>query len=295
MSETLQPTETSAPVRVPVGGMKPIGVRPNILSYIRELWTLRFFIHEQARGKALSKSRGTILGRLWIVMEPFFNASVYIIMFGMVLHIDRGIPNFIGYVFMGGICFGFCRKALGTAGGIMSGSHALMKSFAFPRATIVLAHVMVMTLNVLTTYAIMLVGVLFLGDGARPSIHWLLFPVAVVLQIMFNLGISFLLAAITAKIPDLKYVWHLLSNFWWFASGIFFNVARFIRHPILAAIMDANPGYVLLKLMRDAVLYNKANSPLMWGYMTVWAVGLLTFGFIVFWRGEETYGAKNER
>lgn len=295
MSKTVQVPKTPPIDVVDVSGMKAIGVRPNLSTYMRQLWQLRHFIHEQARGKAFRNSRGTILGRLWILIEPFLNSAIYIVLFGMILHLDRGIPNFVGYMFVGSIIFMFCRSTLGTSGEIMQQSTPLLQSFTFPRATIVVAHIEMLTLNALSQYTVMLIGVLFVGDGARPSIHWFAFPLIVVLQIIFNLGLAFFVSALTSRIPDLKFIWRLVAIFWFYGSGIFFSVSRFVTHPVVASLMEANPGYVLLTISRDLILYNQMPPLSMWFYFIVWSIGLLIVGGFLFWRNEENYGAKNDR
>ena len=60
------------------------------------------------------------------------------------------------------------------------------------------------------------------GDQVLPTIHWLTFPGVLALMFVFNLGLSFLVAALTAHLPDLKFIWQLASTFWFMLSGVFF-------------------------------------------------------------------------
>lgn len=292
---TTRNSRTLALEQVPVWDMMPIGVRPNLGAYVRQLWKKRHFIHEEAAGKAFQKSRGTILGRLWILAEPFLNSAIYIVVFGLILHIDRGIENFIAYIFAGAILFTYLNQSLQSSSEIMHQGAALIRSFTFPRAALVFSHAEMLILNALPQYAVMLLGVMVIGDGVLPSVYWLLFPIAVILQFMFGIGLSLFVASITARIPDLKFIWRLIGNFWFFSSGVFYSVARFVNHPVLAAIMEANPGYVILTISRDLLLYHTMPSPSLWIYFAAWSIGLFLIGFIVFWHDEENYGVKNER
>lgn len=296
MSET-KTQDAPAPHRdvVDVSAMKTIAVRPDILSYIRTLWQLRHFIHEQSQGKAHASSRGTVLGRMWILLEPFINAAIYVVVFGWILKSDRGIENFVGFIITGSLVFRYFRASLSGAASVISSGANLINSFTFPRATLVFSFAETLLLNTLPAYAFLLVVIMVVGDHAMPTVYWLLFPVAILMQIPFNIGLSFVTASLTARIPDLKFIWTLVGMFWFYGSGVFFTVSRFVRHPAVAAAMEANPAYVLMTMCRDLLLYRTVPGLDMWLYFLVWSIGLFVVGFVLFWLDEENYGVKNDR
>lgn len=273
-----------------VTDMKRIGVRQPIFSYLRETWALRHFIVAEARGQAFQNSKGMILGKIWLVLEPFFNATIYLVVFGLVLRTGRGIDNILGYILVGSILFSYFQASLAPAATLMVQGKALIQSFTFPRATLVFAFALRNLYNQLPTMAMMLIMVIIVPEHAVPSVHWLGVPTVFVLQVIFNLGLSFFIVALTTRVTDLVFVWRLVSAFWLFTSGIFFSVARWVSHPVVAAIMEANPAYVLMTMARDMILYQQWPDTSQWLYFTVWAFGLLIVGFVLFWQNEESYG-----
>src|SRR5690625_4931595 len=62
--------------------LEPIGVRPKLTSYVRELWERRSFIKVLAVSKAYAENQNTYLGQLWTLFSPIMNASVAVVMFG---------------------------------------------------------------------------------------------------------------------------------------------------------------------------------------------------------------------
>ena len=63
-------------------GLKPIGVRPSLRDYLRDLWDRRFFIWMEASQKALLSNAGNILGNAWLVLRPLIDAMFYFVVFG---------------------------------------------------------------------------------------------------------------------------------------------------------------------------------------------------------------------
>jgi teichoic acid transport system permease protein len=54
--------------------------------------------------------------------------------------------------------------------------------------------------------------------------------------------------------------------------------------------MKINPMFQVLDISRDLLLYGQTPEARSWLVLAAWAVGMLLVGFIVFWRGEESYG-----
>ncbi|WP_262424567.1 hypothetical protein [Brachybacterium sp. Z12] len=57
-------------------GLEPIGVRPRLLGYVKELWARRSFVKVLAVSKAHAENQNTYLGQLWTVLSPLMNAAV---------------------------------------------------------------------------------------------------------------------------------------------------------------------------------------------------------------------------
>src|SRR5699024_7322757 len=53
--------------------LEPIGVRPKLTSYVRELWERRSFIKVLAVSKAYAENQNTYLGQLWTLFSPIMN------------------------------------------------------------------------------------------------------------------------------------------------------------------------------------------------------------------------------
>ena len=263
---------------------------PGFLDYWREVWGHRAFIWAEAKAKAYQSTRGTFLGKLWLIANPFLNAVIFYVIFGLLLQVSRGIPNFLGYLVIGVSFFPVFQGALTSGSQALVQSRNLLRAFSFPRATVVVAWSVRGFLDFLPVAFATLLFVLVVPPHVVPTFLWLFILPVVVIGYVFGDGLALFLAAITAKIPDLKFVWPLLGRFWFYASGVFFSIDRFLDHLWVALIMQANPAYVFLTMVRDLVIYDTMPGALSWIYLSVWAVAMWIIGATVFWLREAKYG-----
>lgn len=285
------PVRSAQVVPVDCGGLRPVVHRPPLDEYLHLLWRRRHFVWADARARTLSESRRFLLGQAWLVLRPVLDAAVYMVIFGLVMRTSRGVENFLGYLVVGVFLFRFTSGAVNAGSKSITNGRALVRSFSFPRVALPVAEVARQVLRFVPTLAAMLVLILFVGSGARLSWRWLLLPLVLALQVVLVTGLVLLTARLVAKVPDLSQVISLLTRFWMYGSGVMFSFERFIDHPTVLAVVEANPMFQVLDIARDCLLYAQTPSLAAWGILTAWSVVALTGGLVFFWRGEESYGA----
>ncbi len=272
-----------APLR-PVGGRPPLGV------YLRRLWQRRHFIYADSRARAFSGNRDMLLGNLWLIGVPVLSGIMYYIIFALILKVNRGIPNFTGFLLIGIFLFQFTTSSLSQGVTAMSRGRGLTSAFSFPRAAIPLATLVRETLAMLPVLATLALLLIVVPPGTQVTWTWLLFPVLFALQIVFNGGLVMYAARLGSALPDFKHVISFLSRFWFYTSGVFFSVEQFIRDPLWLAVARLNPMYLMLDMARDLLLYDIVPAGCSWALLTLWSVSVALFGFWYFWQGEDTYG-----
>lgn len=269
----------------------PVTQRPPLGEYVARLWERRHFIRADARAKVVAGSRGTLLGTAWLVLRPIMDATVYLVIFGLVLRSDQGIENFLGYLVIGTFMFQFTVRCLSAGAQSLIGGKAVMKAFAFPRAALPVAVVVRETLSYVPVLVSMVVVLLLLPEPPVLSWRWVLVPLVVALQVLMGLGLALLVARPTARVPDLQHLIGFFSRFWLYGSAVFFSYERFIDHPTVLEVVQLNPMFRVLEITRDCLLYGVTPSATAWLILGAWSVGLALVGLLVFWRGEERYGA----
>lgn len=283
--------ERRTPTFVDDSVLGKLEARPTISGYIEQLWKRRFFIRADARSKAFSSGRNTYLGKLWLILEPLLQVSVYGLVFGIILDVSRGIENFVGFLVLGVIYFGFVSKALSAASNLIRQNRNLISGFSFPRASVAFSLSLRQILDSIIPAFLAIVLALLFQPHIIPT--WtviLVFPLFLMIH-LFNLGLIFIIGRAAAFIPDLRSLVNLITRALFFVSGVFFSIDRFDTQPEIKAIVEVNPIYQFLMAVRSCVLDGTAPSAGVWLYLLTWSVGLFLFGFIYFWQAEERYAS----
>ncbi|MBM7824601.1 teichoic acid transport system permease protein [Arcanobacterium pluranimalium] len=281
-------------VSVDLGSMRRVGNFHNFWFYVRGLWKRRQFIIAQSRAKAHVSVKGTFLGRLWLILEPFISSAIYYFIFALLLGFDRGMDNFVGYLVIGVTFFNYLNQQLGAAGSIIPAGMNLIRAFPFPRAALVFAFSVRNVIDFFPTAIATFLFVLVFPPHTFPTWTWLLAVPVFFIAVIFGTGLSFFASALTVLLPDLKFIWPVLTRFWFYGSGVFWSIDMFADKPQYQAIMTANPGWTYLEMMRETILYGQVPGVNLWLYLGTWAVFTFLTGFLFFWRCEGYLGKKND-
>lgn len=275
-------------------GLEPLGEKASFSEYLKGLWQRRHFIWRESKNKVLEQTSNTFLGPIWLVFNPLLNAAFYWIIFGLVLGVSRGMENFVAFIIIGILMFQFSRGVIGQSPKAITSARSMIRAFSYPRAAIPLSLVLREMLAQFIVIAVMLVMILAIPPRVTIDSTWLLFPAVFMFHISINLGMAFFFSRLGYKMPDFAQAMSFITRLLMYASGVIFPVERFVQNETALAIVKANPLYMLLDAYRSILMENTVPSSGTWWGLTAWGVGLLLFGFLYFWRGEEEY-AREQR
>lgn len=274
---------------VAADGLHSLLTRPRLSEYIVQLWGRRYFIWADARAKALRSTRSYRLWRLWLVVNPLLNVVFYGFLFGVLFRTSRGVDNFIGFLFIGTIFMGMITGLMSTGNGLISASRSMIRAFQFPRAALPFSQTLRASIDNLIP-AIMAIIAAFLLQWGKPPGWMLILVVPLYLMIhLFGSGLMMILARITAQIPDVKAIIPLITQAWFFLSGVMFTLDRFQHVPVIQKFMSHNPAYLFLNAIRDVTIYTRVPSISVWITLALWTLLTFCIGFLVFWQAEDKY------
>ncbi|UPO78657.1 ABC transporter permease [Arthrobacter sp. Helios] len=267
-----------------------VGAKPQFFDYLISTWNYRHFVLYDSRARVQSGNRQDRLGSAWLLLNPLLNGLGYFLIFGVLLGASRGIENFIGYLVIGVFLFQISTRSIVNGSKVIRTNQNVIQAFNFPRATLVLSvNVREFIANIPVLLAMLLL-ISLIPPVEEITWRWLLLVPALALQLIFNLGVGFLLAPLVARFNDLVHVISFLMRFWLFASCVMFSIDRYSSWPLIKSAVELNPLYLLLSIVRSSLLYAETPPWQSWAALAAWAFGALAMGIICFWRGEETYG-----
>jgi teichoic acid transport system permease protein len=303
-------------------GLRPAAERPPIGRYVHDLWQRRHFIMAFATARNIAMYTEARLGQLWQVLTPLLNAGVYFLVFGELLHISRGIPNYLDFLVTGVFVMNFTQRAFIAPSTVITESLPLIRALRFPRAALPLAYVMIEFEQMVLSLVVL--AVILVSTGEPITWYWLLAIPALLLQTIFCIGCGLATARLGANVNDFSQLLPFLMRTWLYVSGVLYNITTLDIARKYVAILQINPAAIYITLMRNALMvtqrqsqpgaqpYNKARcdtwqhlkKPLDWSaychaitdpnhywlYGIAWAVLAIVFGFFFFWRAEAQYG-----
>ncbi|MEW9550394.1 ABC transporter permease [Nonomuraea sp. NPDC050783] len=274
-------------------GLRPAIARPRLKVYLRQLWERRHFILVYATSRNVSKYSGSALGQLWQVITPLLNAAIYYVMFGLILGGSKNIPNYPAFLLTGMFVFTYTQRTVTAGAKSISGNLSLIRALHFPRASLPLAYAIQELQQLVVSMSVLLVIVLITGEPV--TWFWLMVPVVLVLQTMFNVGAGLVMARLGASMRDLNQLLPFIMRTWLYASGVFFAIHDKVVNSAglpewVATAMYLNPAASFIEFMRDLLISGHTPPHLVWLSCAFWAVVALGAGFWYFWRAEDRYG-----
>ncbi|WP_055482737.1 ABC transporter permease [Sphaerimonospora mesophila] len=271
-------------------GLRRAIARPSMPAYLRQLWDRRHFILTYATSRSVSKYSDSALGQLWQVLTPLLNAAVYFLMFGIILDQRKNIEYYPAFLITGVMVFTFTQRTVTGGAKSISSNLSLIRALHFPRASLPLAYTIQELQQLAWSMGVLVVFVL--ATVQKITWLWLLIPVSLLMQLVFNVGMSLFLARIGAFVRDMNQLLPFILRAWLYASGVFYSITeRTADQPeILRWVLEFNPAAAYIEFMRDLLIYERFPERWAWVTCLFWAVFALIAGFWYFWRAEERYG-----
>ncbi|WP_406401949.1 ABC transporter permease [Streptomyces sp. NBC_00879] len=276
-------------------GLTVSGARPALPDYVRQLWSRRHFIGAFATARLTAQYSRAKLGQVWQIMTPLLNAAVYYFIFGILLQTSRGVPDFVPFLVTGVFIWTFTSSSIMTGSGAIRGNMGLVQALHFPRATLPISYVLLQLQQLLFSMGALVMILICFGE--YPKLTWLLAVPALILQAVFNTGVSMIMARLCARTPDIAQLMPFVLRTWMYASGVMWSIDKVLKgahlpHLVMVAL-ECNPAAVFIDLMRFALIESYSSAqlpPHVWAVALGWALLFGVGGFIYFWKAEEEYG-----
>lgn len=231
------------------------------------IYRYRRLLASITRVELAKRHAGSVLGMAWVVLQPGLLLSVYLFVY-MVVFPTR-LQNFsefdfVLYVFCGLVPYLGFMEALTTGALSIKQNIHLVKNVMLPIELIPVRAVLVGMASQFVSIGFVLI--LVTGSGSlSPHVLWL--PLVVCLQMMWLVGLTWILASITVALPDVTYFINLFVFLLMFLSPIGYRpdaVPEAFRW-----VVRLNPIYYMTEVYRDSMLYGRLPA---WPVAVVYVV-----------------------
>lgn len=218
---------------------------------LAELWFYRELFYFYTWRDIKVRYKQTMLGLLWVVLQPVITVTIFTVFFGRTLQISTGLLPYPLFVFSGLLFWNAFSASLVSAGNSMITNAPIIKKIYFPRLIIPLSAMLVAMLDMLVA------GLLFLGMllyyQIAPTLSGLLlyWPAAFLLMLVGTTGLSCWLSALTVKYRDVRYVVPFALQVMLFLSPVIYPISM-VSYPGLQYVLALNPMYAVIEIFRGS-------------------------------------------
>ena len=271
-----------------------VEIRPNAswldLS-LRDLWTYRDLIRLFVRRDVVAQYKQTILGPIWLVLQPLLTTLVFAVFFGNVAGLSTaGLPKLLFYL-SGQIVWGYFAAVLTATSDTFIGNANLFGKVYFPRLAVPVS-VLFSQLFQFGLRLLIFLGFLawyfFRGAPIRPTSALLALPLALVVMMGLSLGLGILFSALTAKYRDLRFLLAFGVQLLMFTTTAVLPLSAMASARYRLLVL-ANPMTSVIECFRQAVMGAGDFRPAHLLYSAGVALLVLLAGVLSFTRIERNF------
>lgn len=221
--------------------------------------------------------KGSVLGFLWTFINPLLQLMIYTIVFSIILRM--GIENYGLFLFVALIPWIFFASSIQSGSVCIIGNASLVTKIYFPREVLPVSVVNSSFINMLYSFIIVIVAVIFLGSN-NVYVNYIYLPLLFVIEYIIVLGITLFVSALTVYFRDLSHILGILLMMWQFLTPIFYPMSMVPQE--YRYLFELNPMTNIIISYRDVLFYNNAPDILLLLKSLIYGIFLLVFGFIFF-------------
>jgi ABC-type polysaccharide/polyol phosphate export permease len=254
----------------------------SLLQTVRSLVAYRELLRQLVMRDLKLKYRGSVLGFLWSLGNPLAMMVVYTFAFKYILRNDD--PGYVFKVLLGIITWTLFANAATMSTGSIIESTGLVRAVRFPRAILPVATVFFNLAQFLLTAAVFL-PIMLIALRVPPSWPMLLFPLMLLLQVAFIVGVALMLSVFTTKFRDIKHLIEVVLPLLFWTTPIFYPLS-YVPESMQKAIQLSPMSPFVIGY--QSILYDGQTPDLFVAIIAfVYGVSMLAIGGMIFLSAED--------
>ena len=232
----------------------------------------------------------TILGPLWIIINPLLTTIMFTIVFGHIANISTdGMPQIVFYM-LGTTVWTYFSTCLTKTSTTFTGNAAIFGKVYFPRLVTPISTVVSGLINFAVQFVMFLCFASYYyisGAPIHPNIYILITPLLLLQLACLSLGFGVIISSLTTKYRDLAVLVTFGVQLWMYATPVVYPASQIGGK--LKTLMMLNPVSPIVESFRYAFL---GSGSIPWNFLGISIVTTLVvlfIGVVLFSRVEKTF------
>ncbi|MBV8417646.1 MAG: ABC transporter permease [Verrucomicrobia bacterium] len=263
-------------------------IRPGLTerNYWQDIWRYRELFYFLAWRDVLVRYKQTVIGVAWALIRPFVAMVVFTVILGKLAKLPSGGVPYPILVFCGLLPWQLFSSSFAESSNSIVANSSLISKIYFPRLIVPAASVVVGFLDFLISFIFL--GILLIWYRFLPDWRVLAIPVFTLIAAVMSFGVGLLIAALTVKYRDFRFIVPFIVQFGLYITPVGFSSQIVPENWRL--LYSLNPLVGVIDGFRWATL--RGLTPLNWpGLLISLAVvaGMLLLGVWYFRKTERTF------
>ncbi len=185
---------------------------------LRTVWNFRGLVWFLGWRDIRLRYRQTILGVAWAVLQPAAQMTVFSVFFGRLAKMPSDGISYPLFALAGLLPWQLFATSLTECSNSLINNKNMVAKVYFPRLVVPIASLAYGVVDFVV--GLVLLVIMMIGFGGRPSLQILVLPLLVGLALVTALGVGLFLAAINVKYRDVRYVMSFVVQLWMFATPV---------------------------------------------------------------------------
>ena len=260
-----------------------------MLKNLTNLLKYRQLIQAMVARELKARYRGSVLGFFWSFINPLLLLLIYSFVFSIVLpNRAPGLEPYSLFMFCGILPWTWFSSSLLESSNVLISGGNLIKKVLFPAEVLPIVSVLSNMVHFFLGLPILALFLIY-HQHSPDFLDLLWFPVVVLVQLVFTLGLALIVSSLTVHFRDFKDILSNLVTFWFFATPIIYPMQMAVDRGG-KIFLDINPMTHIIVSYQEILFFPGAFGHWKWLVaMGVASVGLFFLGYFMFDRLRDTF------
>ena len=233
----------------------------------------------------------TILGPLWLFLNPFLTSIMFTLVFGYIAGIKTdGIPKFLFFL-CGTAVWNFFSACVSENARTFIDNAGLFGKVYFPRLTVPISRVASILIRFLIQISMVLVILFYYYFNGRVSPHfelWIVLPLLLLQLGLMGMGVGIIISSMTTKYRDLSILVGFGIQLWMYGTPVVYPLSQ-LPQGWMRTVSLLNPATAPVELFRYILLGEGLFVPVSYVWSLAFTVLVAFLGVVVFNWVEKTF------
>lgn len=258
---------------------------------LKEIWRYRDLIALFVRRDFVSTYKQTILGPIWLFIQPLFSTLIFFIVFNQIAKIPTDNIDPILFYLSGITLWNYFSDCLNKTSNTFVANAGIFGKVYFPRLatplSIVISNLIKLGIQILLFVVIMMYQIGFKGAVVNINLHILILPYLIILMAVMGLGLGIIFSALTTKYRDLSFLLTFGIQLLMYATPIIYPLS--FTEGKLHKLISINPLTPIIESFRYSFFGIGSFDWSGLAYTSIFSLGVLTLGIVIFNQVEKTF------